>query len=266
MNKMMVAIFDNEAAADAGLQALHVLDANGDITLYASGVVAKDANGTVRVVKPILQSPEGTGAGLAVGSLIGLLGGPVGLAVGALTGTVVGAIRDFWAAGVGLDFVEEAGRNLQKGKVGLVAELEEEWVVPVNTALEAVGAHIMRRARSDVAQVQMEHDVLSLKAEASELENEVSHAMGVAKDKLQAALTKTNAALEQAANRAKSNVKELKHDADAKADALKKQLSIAQGDAKARIEARIKLAKSAYHARGAKLSQAWELTKDAMAL
>ncbi len=264
MNKMMVAIFDNEAAADAGLQALHALDTNGDITLYASGVVAKDLSGAVRIVKPVHQSPEGTGAGLAVGSLIGLLGGPVGLAVGALTGAAVGAVRDFWAAGVGLDFIEEAGAHLQPGKVALVAELEEEWVVPVNTALESAGGHVMRRARSDLMQTLINHDVLTLKAEVSELESETSRAMGAAREKLQLALGKVNADLKEAGNRANRNLQDLKQDADAKAVVLRVQFDGARGAVKDRVEARIKIVKHAYQARGAKLSQAWELTKDAL--
>ena len=65
MNKMLVSIFDNEAAADAGLQALHKLHADGDITLYAAGVLLKDANGKVTVKKSMDSGPVGTGVGLA---------------------------------------------------------------------------------------------------------------------------------------------------------------------------------------------------------
>ena len=116
MNKMLVAIFDSEVAADAGLQALRKLHAEGDITLYAAGVIVKNANGLVSVKKPMDQGPVGTATGLAVGSLIGLLGGPVGVAIGAVTGTVAGAIRDFWVAGVGLDFIEAASQHLQPAR------------------------------------------------------------------------------------------------------------------------------------------------------
>jgi hypothetical protein len=92
MNKLLVAIFDNEAAADAGLQALRHLHAAGDITLYGTGVVVKDTMGRVSVRAPHESELVGTATGLAVGSLIGLLGGPVGVALGAVTGTVLGAV------------------------------------------------------------------------------------------------------------------------------------------------------------------------------
>ena len=111
MNKMLVAVFDNETAADAGLQALRKLHRSGDITLYASGLIAKDAKGKHSVKKAMDAGPDqgsGTAVSSAVGSLIGLLSGPVGVAVDALTGSLEGAVRDFWTAGVGLDFVEEA--------------------------------------------------------------------------------------------------------------------------------------------------------------
>jgi len=266
MNKMLVAIFDTEVAAQAGLHALHKLHADGDITLYATGVMAKDAAGAVSVEKSMDSGPIGMATGLAVGSLIGLLGGPVGMAVGALTGTVAGAVRDYWAAGVDLDFIEEAAQQLQSGKVAVVAEIEEEWITPVDAALEAVGGRVFRRTRSDVAEAQYDHDIATFKSEIKELESEASHASGAAKTKLQAKLATTKKSLDDAVRRAQERVDTLRHEADAKAASLKLQLSQARSDVKARIEDRMKRVKSAYHARGAKLSQAWSLTKEALAI
>ena len=266
MNKMLVAIFDNETAADVGLQALHKLHATGDITLYATGVMVKDAAGKVSVKKPLDQGPVGTGVGLAVGSLIGLLGGPVGLVAGALTGTLFGAIRDFWVAGVDLDFVEEAGKGLLPGKVALVAEVEEEWVTPVDSALETAGGHVFRRTRTEVAEAQFDHDIAAFKSELKELESEASRASGAAKTKLQAKIATAKSGLDAAVHRAKQRVDTLKLEAGTKAEALKHQLGQVKGDVKARIEDRVKRVKGAYHARGAKLSQAWDLTKEALAV
>jgi len=264
MNKLLVAVFDNETAADAGLNALRALHAAGDITLYANGVITRDAKGEVSVKKPMDSGPVGTATGLAVGSLIGLLGGPVGVAIGAVTGTVVGAVRDFWVAGVGLDFIEEAEKRLQPGKVALVAEIEEEWVIPVDLALEAAGGQVFRRTRTEVAEAQFDHDIAAFKSEIKELESEASHASGEAKTKLQAKLATAKTSLDGAVRRAQQRVDTLKQEADAKAESLKLQLSQAKGDVKNRIEDRMKRVKSAYHARGAKLSQAWSLTKEAL--
>jgi len=128
---MLVVLFNNEKAADAGRQALRKLHDEGDITLYATAVVARDASGKISVKEVSDRGTSGAGVGLAVGALVGLLAGPVGMAVGAVTGTLAGSIRDFWVAGVDLDFVEEAEKMLLPGKVTLVAEVDEEWVVPV---------------------------------------------------------------------------------------------------------------------------------------
>ncbi len=266
MNKMLVAIFDNETAAEAGLQALRKLHAAGDITLYATGVMVKDATGRVSVKQAMDQGPIGTATGLAVGSLIGLLGGPAGVAIGAATGTVAGTLRDFWMAGVGLDFVEETERFLQPGKVALVAEVEEEWVIPVDTALESVGGSVFRRTRSEMAEAQFDHDIEAFKAEIKELEAEASHASSAAKAKLHTKLATAKGSLDVALHRAKQRVDALKQEADAKAESLKAQLGQAKDDVRGKVEERVKRVKAAYHARGSKLSQAWGLTKEALAL
>ena len=266
MNKMLVAVFDNETAAEEGLQALRKLHASGDITLYASGVMAKDVKGNISVKKAMDAGPVGTAMGLAVGSLIGLLSGPVGVAVGALTGSLVGAVRDFWTAGVGLDFVEEAERLLKAGKVALVAEIEEEWVIPVDSALESLGGHVFRRTRSELAEAQYDHDIAAFKAEVKELQAEASHATGAAKTKVQTKLATAKKSLDDAVHRAKQRVDTLEHEADAKAASLNLQMSQATDDAKDKLGDRMKRVKSAYHARGAKLSKAWELTKEALAV
>lgn len=265
MNKMLVAIFDTEAAADAGLKALRTLHGAGDITLFASSVVARDSPGAMSVRTPVDPGPSGTVTGQAVRSIIGLLGGPMDLAVGSVTGTVARAVRDFWVAGVGLDFIEEAQAHLLPGKVVLVAEIEEEWVIPVDVGLEAVGGQVLRRSRSDLAEVQFDHDIAVVKSEIRDLESEASHASGAAKARLLVKLDAAKARLNAAMQRARQRVVTLKQEADAKADALKRQLDQSQVNVRARIEDRLKRVKGAYHARGAKLAQAWNLTREAVA-
>lgn len=148
--------------------------------------------------------PIGTGMGLAVGSLIGLLGGPVGL--------TVGAVRDFWVAGLELDFIEEAQTLLLLGKVALLAEIEEEWVIPVDAALEAVGGQILRRTRAEVAEDRFDHDIATFNAEITELESEASHVGAVSKDKLHTKIAAAKGSLKAAVQRSQQRVDALKHD------------------------------------------------------
>lgn len=265
MNKFLLAVFNTEASAEAGLQALHHLHRAGDITLYASGVVSRDAQGHLVVHKGLNTGTDGGKAtGLAIGSLIGLLGGPVGMAIGAVTGTAAGALRDYWMAGVGIDFIEDAQRHLKPGKVALLAEIEEEWIVPVDVAIEAAGGQILRRGRTDVAEAQFEHDIAAFKAEIEELQAEASQARGTALARVRQRLEMAQAGLDGAVQRARAQVDTLRLEADARSASLKAQWEQTQGEVKVRIDHRMQRVKKAYHTRGAKLSRAWNLTKEAL--
>ncbi|CAN5605226.1 hypothetical protein BH11PSE7_BH11PSE7_17760 [soil metagenome] len=266
MNKMLVAVFDTDKAADAGLNALRKLHTQGDITLYSASVIARDADGKISVKAAMGQGLESTSAGLAVGALIGLLGGPVGMAVGALTGTVVGAVRDFWLAGVDLDFVEQAAAFLKPGKMAVVAEIEEEWVTPLNSAIEAANGTVFRRPRTDVVEAQFDCDIVTLKAEITQLEAEAARSSGAVMTKLHNSVVATQASLDAALHRANLRVDVLKREADAKAASLKAQLQDATGEAKARLEHRVDRVKSTYHARSVKLQQAWGLARQALTI
>ena len=81
MNKLLVAIFDTEKAANSGLNALRNLHAAGDITLFSNAVLAKDANGSVSV--------KGIGSGYwrVVGEVDELIGKAKEMAQRTLLGT-----------------------------------------------------------------------------------------------------------------------------------------------------------------------------------
>ncbi|MGA2603142.1 MAG: DUF1269 domain-containing protein [Verrucomicrobiia bacterium] len=265
-NKMIVVIFDNEKQAYEGSRALKDLHAEGSITLYASAVIAKDAGGKVTVKQEADEGPLGTGVGLVTGSLIGLLGGPVGVAIGATAGTFGGVLYDFAKVGVGGDFLDEVGHHLQPGKVAVVAEVYEEWVMPVDTRMEAAGGVVFRRARAEVLDSQIERDATALKAELADLKAEHARANKQAKAKLQAKINSARAKLEATQDRAKAAAEAAKREMDAKVKSLKEQVAKAQGDAKAKLEARIAEVQSEHKRRSGKLHQAWELTKEALAL
>lgn len=265
MNKMLITIFDNPTAAEAGLHALRRLHSEGDITLYATGVIAKDLAGLVNVQSAIDRDPVGASVGMAVGSLIGLLGGPLGLLLGASTGAVVGTLRDDWEVGVGMDFIDTVERQMTPGKVAVVAEVDEEWVTPVDAAMAELHGTVFRRARSETLVAQFDQDIAALKAELRELESEVSDASESAKAGLLAKATIARASLDAAVSRARQCEEAIRLEAETKADALQDQMKDARTGAHDRIEDRLKRVKSGHHARGAKLSQAWTLTKEALA-
>jgi uncharacterized membrane protein len=264
-NKMIVVIFDNEKNAYEGAKTLKDLHAEGSITLYASAVMAKDASGKVSVKQAADQGPLGTGVGLITGSLIGLLGGPVGVALGAGAGTFGGLLYDLAQAGVGEDFLSEVGQNLQPGKVAVVAEILEEWVMPVDTRMEAAGGVVFRRAREEVEDAQIARDTAALKAEVADLKAEHARAHREAKAKLEAKISAASARLQATQARAKAAAEARKLEMDAKIKSLQEQVAKARGADKARLEARMAAVRSEYKRRASKLKQAWELTKEALA-
>lgn len=264
-DKMIVTVFDNEKKAYEGAKVLKELHNEGSITLYASAVIAKNTRGKVSVKQVNDQGPVGTGVGLATGTLIGLLGGPVGVAIGAGVGTFGGMIYDFAKVGVGEDFLGEVAQHLQRGKVAVVAEVGEQWVMPLDTRMEAAGGVVIRRMREEVLDSQLERDAAVLKAEIAELKAEHARAHRDSKAKLEAKISAARAKLQATHDRAEAAAEATEQEMEAKVKALKEQIAKANGDAKAKLAARIAEVRADYKRRGKKLHQAWELTKEALA-
>ncbi|MCL4299137.1 MAG: DUF1269 domain-containing protein [Anaerolineae bacterium] len=264
MDKILVVIFDDENKAYEGSRTLQDLHNEGSITLYAKAVIAKDANGQVSVKQTDDEGPVGTGVGLLTGSLLGLLGGPVGVALGAYAGMFGGMIYDLANLGIGEDFLYEVGQYLLPGKAAVVAEVWEAWVLPVDARMEAVGGVVFRRTRGDIEDAQIERDVAALNAELAELEAEWDRAAGEAKAKLQAKIDAAKAKLQAMRDSIQAKIETSQQETDAKIKALQEQAAKAEGERKAKIEARIAELKADQQRRSDLLHQAWELTKEAM--
>ena len=143
-NKILVLVFDSERLAFEGLSALKDLHRDGDITLYASTVIAKDASGAVAVRQTADRGPVGTLVGVVTGGLVGLLGGPAGVAVGAYIGGFGGLMYDLFNAGGSMDFVDDVATTVTPGKAAVIADFDEMWVTPVDTRMNALGGTTFR--------------------------------------------------------------------------------------------------------------------------
>jgi len=251
MDKMLVVVFPTETAAYEGSRALSALDQEGSIVLYASAVIAKDAAGHVAIKQEADQGPLGTTVGLLTGTLVGLIGGPVGAAVGGYLGTVGGGAFDLARMGVGTDFVDEATRSLQPGKVAVVAEINEEWVTPVDSRMEGLGGQVLRRARSEVVDAQIASEQAAMDEEIAGMKAEAAKVTGEAKSRLHKRIEAAQGRLEGLRSRAKSA-----HDADrqqleAKLRVLQDRAAKAKGEAKAGFQRLTD-----------KVRKAWERTKE----
>ncbi len=265
MNKMLVAVFDSEAAAFEGLSALKDLHRASDITLYSSAVIAKDKNGNVELKEQADSGPVGTAVGLLTGTLIGLLGGPAGLAVGASIGGFAGLVFDVNKSGVDITFLDDVSKALTSGKFAVLAEIEESWTTPVDTRLHKLDGIVFRRLRGEVVADQLMRESAAFEADLKALNDDLQQAAAENRAAIQKDIEHVKKQIKVMQDQAKARLDQAKAETDAKVKALEDQAKGATGMAKARIEKRIAAAKADFEVRSKKLSQAWALTKEALA-
>ncbi len=266
MEKILVAVFDTEKAAYEGLSALKSLHKDGEISLYASSVVAKDAAGNVAVRQAPEPGPIGTAVGLIGGALVGLVAGPAGALVGAWLGGSAGILYDLFNFGVDVDFMDQVSGSLTPGKVAVVADLDEVWLTPVETRLGALGATIFRQYPGDVLDEQLRRDAELAEAEMKAMDAEFEHADQAAKAALQARMTAQRVKIQALADRIDKAIKQEKAGADARLATLRSQLQTARADHRKRIEERIEEAQATHMARQEKLGEARMHAKSAIEL
>jgi hypothetical protein len=131
--------------------------------------------------------------------------------------------------------------------VAVVAEIDEDWVTPLDSRMEALGGEVFRRARTEVVDAQLAAEQTALEEEVADLKREAAKSTGEMKAKMQKRIDAASARLKGMKSRAKTSREEEKRHVDAKLQALQERTARAQGDAKAALQ------------RGAeRLKKAWE--------
>ncbi|MGO9993016.1 MAG: DUF1269 domain-containing protein, partial [Steroidobacteraceae bacterium] len=197
MNKMLAIVFGDEKAAYEGVRALTALDSEGSIDVNALAVIKKNADGTVSRERVDDEFPAWTFGGTALGSLIGVLGGPVGVAVGMGAGALAGLFGDLYTYGVDADFLSDVSTALIPGKYAVLADVDEEWVTPVDTRMEALGGVVFRTIKSAAEKEQRARDAAARRAELDQLKAEHAKARSDQKAKLQAQIDQLRARLDK---------------------------------------------------------------------
>jgi uncharacterized membrane protein len=264
MSKFVVITFGTEAKAYEGTRALRELHVEGELSLYGFAVIAKDANGKLS----IREAPDdlaGTALGSLVGALVGVLGGPAGVVVGMTAGMMLGSISDLLNIGVGADFLDKVSGELAPGKSAVIAEVDEDWVSPLNTRMEALGGTVAREGRSDFEDAQVEKETAARKAELAQLKAELAQANVDTKAKLQTRINEVKAKLDELSTQAQTKMQKLDKDTDAKISALNGQIAKASSETKARIKQRLVELRADHDRRAAKLREAGSLIKEALA-
>lgn len=231
MDRMLVVVFDNDSKAYEAKKALLQLDREGSISVYAEAVLAKKADGTVKVEQGDDSGPLGTLIGTSVGSLIGLLGGPAGMVVGASAGLFSGAAADLDNARVGDDFIDDVSKKLTPNKIAVVAEIEEDWTTPVDTRMEQLGGTIFRRALSDVQNESQEKHLAAMKADLAQMKAEHAKAQADSKAKLQDKINQLDTKIQARLEKAKERREGAEKLAQAKVQVLKSKAAAAEAKA-----------------------------------
>jgi uncharacterized membrane protein len=271
MDRMVVITFDNEKAAYRAIKALKEIHDEGSIALYATAVVAKDADGRVSVKQEADEGPLGMAVGTLSGTLAGILGaaagaGPAGpvVALGMSAGALIGAMADLTNLGIDSEFLHEVDRQLGPGKVAVVAECYEAWMTPIDTSMEELGGAVMRRYRSDYVDELIERDIDQTNADLTALKEELKQASSERKAKIKAKIDASKSKLEESMKRAKDRSEALKRETEAKLKTLDAQIKKAGADAKAKYKKRKAEIEADYQERRDKLEQARKLASEAL--
>ena len=231
------------------MQALRDLNMEGSIEVFAAAVLQKDADGSVATKKVQSDFPLQTVAGTAIGGLTGLLGGPAGVAVGSAAGVVAGLIGDMYTANVDEEFVAEVSTALTPGKWAVIAEVDEDWVTPIDTRMEALGGVVYRTLKSGFEHQQWSQAAADARTELNQLKAEQAQARGARKAKLQSQIARLSKRVDAKLERAKARSRLASEEFQAKVTALQRRVAKESGDKKAALEARIAKLRSDYQNR-----------------
>ena len=264
MNKVIFVGFDTEQQAYGGDRALRDMHNDGTLTLYNHAVVVKQADGKVVIRQTPDVEPIGTVSGMITGGLIGLLGGPVGAAVGLSTGTLMGAAFDLTKEGLDTDFVEDAGARLEKGKAAVIAEIDEDWQVPLDTRMEGLGGKLLRQTPTQIEDAYVERAAEAAEKElatleAEKLERVETHQTEKARkqsEKLQAKIDAARRKSQEKEAALTARLQAVKAEGQDKIAVLETQKATATTDSKALLDRRVADVRQEYARRTERLKSA----------
>jgi len=247
--KMLAVVFNDEKSAYAGARAFAELNSEGSIDVYAVAVLQKDAQGWVATKKVDSDFPIQTVAGTAIGGLIGLLGGPAGVAVGSGLGVLAGLLGDMYTANVDEEFLTEVSTALTPGKWAVIAEVDEDWVTPVDTRMEALGGVVHRTLKSTFEHEQWSQAQTDARTELDQLKAEEKEARADRKAKLQTQIARLSKRVDAKVERAKARSRQATEEFQARVTALQNRVDRERGDRKKALEARLAKLRSDFQSR-----------------
>ena len=250
--------------ASEGLLALRELHQEGEVTLFAAAVVARDSSGGARVTQAAVEGPLGTAVTMMTASLVGLLARPIPGPISGSVPSLTGFVFDPERPGTDFGFLNDVVSALAPGRTAVIAELQETWVTPVDTRLAPLGGVVFRRIRSSFLEDQLVWESAVFATELRQVEEELLQASPATEPAARAEIEAVRKKLEATRGRADARAKRLRSEVDAKVDALHEQMRHASQRAKANIQKRIAEVKTQYGVFSSKLEQAEAFVEEAV--
>jgi uncharacterized membrane protein len=264
MDKMLVITFNTERSAYEGLDALKDLEEKGDVALYATAVLTKDKNGKVIIKQSADQGPIMTAIGMLTGTAMGMFAGPAGAAIGATVGSMVGTLSDVENLGANSEFIDNVSELLIPGKTVVLAEIEEDWVTPVDTKMAQLGGHVMRQPRFEVIEDQLDRESAAFSKEMKEIREEMKENREGTKAALQKSFESLKERLTLTASKIDVKLNQVNQEAQHKVKTLQDQMKNVSEEKKTKLEKRIAEIKADQKMRSEKLHKANKLIKEAL--
>lgn len=267
MEKIIFISFNNEKLANEAVQALRELHT---VTLYAGALIAKDPNGKIVIKQSVVKRPASTLGGLLMDSLMGLLG-PAAIAIDTGSGALLGAAINAAKAGITTEFVQTIENELASGKTGIIAEIDEEWVIPIDIRMEALGGTVFRQTRTQVEDAFFEKEIEAQRAELAILESEKAANAKIKEKqkaaetdaKLQAKIEATRCKIQEKENQLAGRIQYVREEGKERIALLQDQKITADEESKVQLDQRLKDIRAEYQLRAKKLSKALERSKRA---
>jgi hypothetical protein len=139
-----------------------------------------------------------------------------------------GAVVDFANLGIGEDFIDDVTKVLKPNKVALIAEVDEDWIAPVDTRMEAIGGTVFRRALAEVKDQIREENVNAMKADLAQMKAEQAQARADLKAKIQEKVSQLDTKIQNQMQKIKGLREAAMVQAQAKADVLKTKAAAAR--------------------------------------
>src|SRR5208337_516564 len=138
-------------------------------------------------------------------------------------GSAAGIIGDLHTSDVDEDFLSDVSTALIPGKFAVVADVDEEWVTPVDTRMEALGGVVFRAIKSDIEDDRRSREVAARRAELDQLKAEHARVSSERKAKLQARIDQLRARFEKKLEQDRARSKQAAEQMQAKIQALQKK-------------------------------------------